>query len=30
MGIAYNPLTRAFSLTSNTGVNYLAHFKRRA
>jgi len=28
MGIAYNPLTRAFSLTSNTDVNYLAHFKR--
>jgi 2-polyprenyl-6-hydroxyphenyl methylase / 3-demethylubiquinone-9 3-methyltransferase len=30
MGIAYNPLTRAFSLTSNTDVNYLAHFKRPA
>jgi len=28
LGIAYNPLTRAFSLTSNTDVNYLAHFKR--
>jgi 2-polyprenyl-6-hydroxyphenyl methylase/3-demethylubiquinone-9 3-methyltransferase len=30
MGIAYNPLTRAFSLTGNTDVNYLAHFKRPA
>ncbi len=30
MGIAYNPLTRAYRLTSNTGVNYLAHFKRPA
>lgn len=30
LGIAYNPLTRAFSLTSNTDVNYLAHFKRSA
>ena len=29
-GISYNPLTRAFRLTANTGVNYLAHFKRRA
>jgi 2-polyprenyl-6-hydroxyphenyl methylase/3-demethylubiquinone-9 3-methyltransferase len=29
-GIAYNPLTRAFSLTANTDVNYLAHFKRPA
>jgi 2-polyprenyl-6-hydroxyphenyl methylase/3-demethylubiquinone-9 3-methyltransferase len=27
-GIAYNPLTRAFRLSSNTDVNYLAHFKR--
>ncbi len=27
-GISYNPLTRAFSLSSNTDVNYLAHFKR--
>jgi 2-polyprenyl-6-hydroxyphenyl methylase / 3-demethylubiquinone-9 3-methyltransferase len=30
MGIAYNPLTRAYSLTGNTDVNYLAHFKRPA
>jgi 2-polyprenyl-6-hydroxyphenyl methylase/3-demethylubiquinone-9 3-methyltransferase len=29
-GIAYNPLTRSFRLTSNTDVNYLAHFKRSA
>lgn len=29
-GIAYNPLTRAFRLSSNTDVNYLAHFKRSA
>jgi 2-polyprenyl-6-hydroxyphenyl methylase/3-demethylubiquinone-9 3-methyltransferase len=27
-GIGYNPLTRAFSLSSNPGVNYLAHFRR--
>jgi len=27
-GIAYNPLTRAFRLSSNTDVNYLAHFSR--
>jgi 2-polyprenyl-6-hydroxyphenyl methylase/3-demethylubiquinone-9 3-methyltransferase len=27
-GISYNPLTRSFRLTSNTDVNYLAHFKR--
>jgi 2-polyprenyl-6-hydroxyphenyl methylase / 3-demethylubiquinone-9 3-methyltransferase len=27
-GIAYNPLTRAFRLSPNTGVNYLAHFTR--
>ncbi len=27
-GIAYNPLTRAFRLSSNTDINYLAHFKR--
>lgn len=27
-GITYNPLTRAFKLSSNTDVNYLAHFKR--
>jgi 2-polyprenyl-6-hydroxyphenyl methylase/3-demethylubiquinone-9 3-methyltransferase len=25
-GIAYNPLTRAFRLSSDTSVNYLAHF----
>jgi 2-polyprenyl-6-hydroxyphenyl methylase/3-demethylubiquinone-9 3-methyltransferase len=29
-GIAYNPLTRAFRLSSNTDVNYLAHFTRSA
>jgi len=27
-GISYNPLTRAFRLSSDTGVNYLAHFRR--
>lgn len=27
-GIAYNPLTRAFRLTPDTGVNYLAHFRK--
>jgi 2-polyprenyl-6-hydroxyphenyl methylase/3-demethylubiquinone-9 3-methyltransferase len=27
-GIGYNPLTRAFSLSSNVRVNYLAHFRR--
>jgi 2-polyprenyl-6-hydroxyphenyl methylase / 3-demethylubiquinone-9 3-methyltransferase len=27
-GITYNPLTRAFRLSANTDVNYLAHFKR--
>ncbi len=27
-GISYNPLTRAFRLSSNTDVNYLAHFTR--
>jgi 2-polyprenyl-6-hydroxyphenyl methylase/3-demethylubiquinone-9 3-methyltransferase len=27
-GITYNPLTRAFRLSTNTDVNYLAHFKR--
>jgi len=27
-GISYNPLTRAFSLSTNPGVNYLAHFRR--
>jgi 2-polyprenyl-6-hydroxyphenyl methylase / 3-demethylubiquinone-9 3-methyltransferase len=29
-GITYNPLTRAFRLSPNTDINYLAHFKRRA
>jgi 2-polyprenyl-6-hydroxyphenyl methylase/3-demethylubiquinone-9 3-methyltransferase len=29
-GISYNPLTRSFRLSSNTDVNYLAHFKRTA
>lgn len=29
-GITYNPFTRAFSLSPNTDVNYLAHFKRSA
>lgn len=29
-GINYNPLTRAFRLSPNTDVNYLAHFKRAA
>ena len=29
-GISYNPLTRAFRLSSNTDINYLAHFKRSA
>ena len=27
IGIAYNPLTRAFRLSPDTGVNYLAHFR---
>lgn len=27
-GIAYNPLMRSFSLSSDTRVNYLAHFRR--
>jgi 2-polyprenyl-6-hydroxyphenyl methylase/3-demethylubiquinone-9 3-methyltransferase len=27
-GITYNPLTRAFRLSPNTAVNYLAHFRR--
>ena len=27
-GIAYNPLTRSFRLSQDTGVNYLAHFCR--
>jgi 2-polyprenyl-6-hydroxyphenyl methylase/3-demethylubiquinone-9 3-methyltransferase len=26
-GISYNPLTRAFRLSSDTSVNYLAHFR---
>jgi 2-polyprenyl-6-hydroxyphenyl methylase/3-demethylubiquinone-9 3-methyltransferase len=26
-GIAYNPLTRAFRLSPDTSVNYLAHFR---
>jgi 2-polyprenyl-6-hydroxyphenyl methylase / 3-demethylubiquinone-9 3-methyltransferase len=29
-GITYNPLTRAFRLSSDTGVNYLAHFRKRS
>jgi 2-polyprenyl-6-hydroxyphenyl methylase/3-demethylubiquinone-9 3-methyltransferase len=29
-GISYNPLTRAFRLSPNTDVNYLARFKRTA
>lgn len=29
-GITYNPLTRAFRLSPNTDVNYLARFKRPA
>jgi 2-polyprenyl-6-hydroxyphenyl methylase / 3-demethylubiquinone-9 3-methyltransferase len=29
-GIGYNPLTRSFRLTTDTDVNYLAHFKRSA
>ena len=27
-GITYNPLTRAFRLSPNTDINYLAHFRR--
>ncbi len=27
-GISYNPLTRAFRLSTRTDVNYLAHFRR--
>src|SRR5882724_275003 len=27
-GITYNPLTRAFRLSPNTVINYLAHFRR--
>ena len=26
-GITYNPLTRAFRLSPDTGINYLAHFR---
>jgi 2-polyprenyl-6-hydroxyphenyl methylase/3-demethylubiquinone-9 3-methyltransferase len=26
-GITYNPLTRAFRLSTDTSVNYLAHFR---
>ena len=26
-GISYNPLTRAFRLSTDTSVNYLAHFR---
>jgi 2-polyprenyl-6-hydroxyphenyl methylase / 3-demethylubiquinone-9 3-methyltransferase len=29
-GISYNPLTRAFRLSTNTDINYLAHFQRPA
>jgi 2-polyprenyl-6-hydroxyphenyl methylase/3-demethylubiquinone-9 3-methyltransferase len=29
-GITYNPLTRAFRLSTNTDINYLAHFQRTA
>jgi 2-polyprenyl-6-hydroxyphenyl methylase / 3-demethylubiquinone-9 3-methyltransferase len=29
-GITYNPLTRAFRLSPDTSVNYLAHFRRSA
>jgi 2-polyprenyl-6-hydroxyphenyl methylase / 3-demethylubiquinone-9 3-methyltransferase len=29
-GIAYNPLTRAYRLSANTDVNYLAHFTKAA
>jgi 2-polyprenyl-3-methyl-5-hydroxy-6-metoxy-1,4-benzoquinol methylase len=27
-GIAYNPLTRAYRLSANTDVNYLARFTK--
>jgi 2-polyprenyl-3-methyl-5-hydroxy-6-metoxy-1,4-benzoquinol methylase len=27
-GISYNPLTRAFRLSNDVNVNYLAHFRR--
>jgi len=26
-GITYNPLTRAFRLSTDTSINYLAHFR---
>lgn len=29
-GITYNPFTRSFRLSSNTDINYLAHFSRPA
>jgi 2-polyprenyl-6-hydroxyphenyl methylase/3-demethylubiquinone-9 3-methyltransferase len=29
-GISYNPFTRAFRLSDDVGINYLAHFRRRA
>jgi 2-polyprenyl-6-hydroxyphenyl methylase/3-demethylubiquinone-9 3-methyltransferase len=29
-GISYNPLTRAFRLSADATVNYLAHFRREA
>lgn len=29
-GLTYNPLTRAFRLSPNTDINYLAHFTRAA
>jgi 2-polyprenyl-6-hydroxyphenyl methylase/3-demethylubiquinone-9 3-methyltransferase len=29
-GITYNPLLRSFRLSTDTGVNYLAHFRRAA
>jgi 2-polyprenyl-6-hydroxyphenyl methylase/3-demethylubiquinone-9 3-methyltransferase len=29
-GVVYNPLTRAYRLSTNTRVNYLAHFRRES
>ncbi len=29
IGLGYNPFTRHYFLTEDTGVNYLAHFRRR-
>jgi 2-polyprenyl-6-hydroxyphenyl methylase/3-demethylubiquinone-9 3-methyltransferase len=29
-GIGYNPFTRAFRLSADTRINYLAHFRRPA